>query len=419
ENEEKSRNVFTRIAEHFARDERKRRAIRYLREWEGKFWITMDRNIKEITENFERKLAVEFGAELDRYKAGGQYERRLSVEKKSALIARSRKIINSEQLQELHGIIEILSSETESEKSEYYILIDKLDERWVDDFLRFRMIRALLQTLRSFKQITHLKLLVALRTDVIERVVSETRDITFQREKFEDYFVRLKWNKVELKELVNKRINRLFKRQYSSSEISFEDVFPYNIGRQNPFDYIVDRTLMRPRDVIAFVNECFALSEGQYEVSATHLKKAELEFSRKRRDALEQEWLSVFPTLTKLLTFIAKLQKSTVVIAELCGATLDDLALEIVMGKARELDPLFAAARAHLEKNQARTLTFLGEMAATLYRVGAVGLKFAPTERFMYSHIDEPLIAPQRVTAETRLRIHPMLHGAFRLHDGH
>jgi hypothetical protein len=380
----------------------------------------MDQNIKEITEKVERKLALEFGAELDRYKAGGQYERRLSADKKSELVARSRKIINSDQLQELHGIIEILSSETESEKSDYYILIDKIDERWVDDSVRFRMIRALLETLKSFKRITRLKILVALRADVIERVVSETRDITFQREKLEDYFVRLKWSKSDLKQLVNKRIGQLFKRQYSGHMIQFDNIFPYQVGRLDPFDYMIDRTLMRPRDIIAFVNECLASSEGQYEVSASHLRKAEIEFSRKRRDALEQEWISAFPTLTKLLLFVTSRAKVMVAFVELNEAGLDDLALEIVTEGKRAFDPIFATAQAHVNKTQSGQtggLAFLSEVAATLYRVGAVGLKLDPTERFIYSHIDEPLISPERLTVGTRLRIHPMLHGAFRINN--
>lgn len=131
ETEKKSRNIFTRITERFARDDRKRRAIQYLRDWEGKFWITMDQNIKEITESYELKLKLEFGPELDRFKTGGQYDRRMSTEKKSELVARSRKIISGEHLQELHGVIDMLSNQATSDRTDHFILIDKLDECWV------------------------------------------------------------------------------------------------------------------------------------------------------------------------------------------------------------------------------------------------------------------------------------------------
>jgi hypothetical protein len=91
----------------------------------------------------------------------------------------------------------------------------------------------------------------------------------FQREKLDDYFVHIKWNKALLKQLVDKRIKSLFRKQYSGGDICFDDVFPYSVGNAPPFDYIIDRTLMRPRNVIAFVNECLEAAQGSYEVTAT------------------------------------------------------------------------------------------------------------------------------------------------------
>lgn len=43
--EDKSKSVFSRIYDKFIEDPRKKRALHYLKEWEGKFWITMDQNI--------------------------------------------------------------------------------------------------------------------------------------------------------------------------------------------------------------------------------------------------------------------------------------------------------------------------------------------------------------------------------------
>ena len=84
ENTQKSKSIFSRIADKFARDERRSKAIAYLREWQGKFWITMDQNVKEITEAYEAKLHAELGAEIDKFRAGGQYDKRLSTEKRAS-----------------------------------------------------------------------------------------------------------------------------------------------------------------------------------------------------------------------------------------------------------------------------------------------------------------------------------------------
>ncbi|MNI99331.1 hypothetical protein D3C73_1583820 [compost metagenome] len=75
----------------------------------------------------------------------------------------------------------MLASTSNEDMQQCFILIDKLDERWVDESIRFRLIRALIASLKSFKAVRNLKVLVALRTDILERVVQETSDITFQR----------------------------------------------------------------------------------------------------------------------------------------------------------------------------------------------------------------------------------------------
>lgn len=415
-NSEKSKHWFFQIAQSFARDERKKKAINYLKKWEDKFWITMDQNVKEITEKVETGLSSEFGADIERFKIGGQYEKRLSSDKKIELVARSRKVINPDQLSELHGVIDILAKESSQDGLNYYILIDKLDERWADKAIRFRMIRALIESLRTFRKILNLKILVALRADVIERVVQETKDMSFQREKYEDYFIKIRWTKAELKSLINKRMQLLFKRQYSGSDILFEDIFCYKIGNQDPFDFMIERTLMRPRDIIAFVNECLSVSEGQTEVSASNMRRAEIEFSRKRLDALEQEWLSSFPTIRKLINFLATFKLSSLDFSVLLSRSfLDDLALLITTEGRQDFDPMFEYANSYVDQKQKDALVFLQHVVATLYRTGAIGVKLAPNERYLYSHVDEPLIAPARLTPFTRIRIHPMLHGAFRL----
>jgi hypothetical protein len=421
ENEEKSRNVFARLLEKFIQDGRKKRSLEYLRAWEGKLWITIDQNIKEMTEKVDAQLKAELGAEIEKFKLGGQYEKRLSTEKKSELVARSRKIINAEQLAELSGVIEILAGpEAGDGMKHFYILIDNLDDRWVDTSVRFRLIRSLIESLKSFRKITNLKILVALRSDILERVVQETTDLTFQREKFEQYFVQIRWTKVDLRKLVDRRINVLVKRQYSGSDVFFDDVFRSNVGHQSAFDYILDRTLMRPRDVIAFVNECIKAADGSTEVTAHMMRRAEIEFSRIRKEAMVQEWQSAFPSLNKILNFVAARKAVACGFSDLCNNDrLDELALAICSAGKIDFDPVYNAAQSYFdsERNEACQLEFVREVVGILYRVGAVGIKLQANERFIYSHSDQPIIGLALMTVESRMRIHPMLHGAFRLKE--
>jgi len=419
ESEAKSVNVFERLVEKFNKDERKQRAINYLRDWEGKFWITMDQNIKEITEQVEKKLHAEFGAEIEKFKAGGQYDKRMSAERKSEIVIRARNIINADQLRELHGVIEMLA-ETARQDGVHrcFILIDKLDEKWVDESIRFKLIRSLISSLRTFRALENLKILVALRTDILERVVQETSDITFQREKFEDYFIQIIWSKRDLRGLVDRRMRVLFRRQYTGKDVEFDDVFTHNIKNKDPFDYILERTRMRPRDVISFINECFSVADGNYEVTPNLIYRAEAEYARKRRDALEQEWRSAFPTLGAMLKFITSARNVGMEWTDLIGKSeLDELALNICAAGKVDFDPIFDICQSVIfDKPNART-NFLRSVLAILYRTGVIGLKIRAEDRFLYSHTDEPLISADILGEETRIRIHPMLHGAYRLSE--
>jgi len=274
-NPEQSKFLFSAISNFFIGDERTKVPIKYLRDWEGKFWITMDENIKEITQKIESEISAEFSGEIEKFKGRAGYARSLSDEKRSALVSRAKKIINSELLSELSKVMELLAKyEADNRhKKDYFILVDRIDEKWVDDSIRFQLIRALIECLRSFRKIRDLKIIVSMRSDVLERVIQDNDHPGFQREKYDDYFLRLKWDRTQLKNLVDTRLNYLFRRKYSSDNIFFYDIFDRKVGNKDSFDYLIERTLMRPRDIISFVNLCLTASEGKNKVSQTIIKK--------------------------------------------------------------------------------------------------------------------------------------------------
>lgn len=417
--EDSSRSLFGRLWDRFSADDRKKRSLKYLKEWEGKFWITMDQNIKEITEKYESKLQAEMGADIEKFKTRGQYEKQLSMEKKSELVSRAKKIVNADQLSELSGVIDIIAENSADDLAKNYILIDKLDDRWVDVSMRFHLTRALIESLKSFRRIRNLKILVGLRTDILERVVQETGDLTFQREKFDEYFIRLTWEASELKEVVQKRIRLLFRRQYTGSDLQFEDIFPHNVGRIDPFVYMLERTLLRPRDIIAFVNECLKHASGYYEVTQTQIREAEGVYSTGRRQALEQEWKTTFPTLPRVLDFLTKMRRAVISLEELSEKEhIEDLALKIGMEKQIDFDPLHPVALAAIE-SPADVPMFVRTIVEILYRVAAVGLKLSPTQRYIYSHIDQPYVPASSLPDDLKIRVHPMLVRALSLtpHD--
>ena len=68
-------------------------------------------------------------------------------------------------------MIELVDEVLEDPKRCYYIVIDRLDEDWVEDGLRYLLIRALIETVRDFVKVKHTKIIIALRYDLLDQVI--------------------------------------------------------------------------------------------------------------------------------------------------------------------------------------------------------------------------------------------------------
>lgn len=278
-----------------------------------------------------------------------------------------------------------------------------------DDSIRYKLIRALIESLKRFRKIRNLKIIVALRTDVLERALMETKDAGYQREKYDDMISEIRWEDRELRTLVEERIKLLFRRQYTKQNVRFNDVFS-GVGGIDPFKYIAERTLRRPRDVIAFVNQCLHEAAEQPQVNARNIRDAELEYSRRRLNALEEEWGSVFKSFPALIEFL-KQQPAVFTLSDITTRdVMEYTALAISEGDQVRRGPLFKAAQEVREKYSVGSVTFLAKrIIEALYRVGAVAIKMDTSERYRYCYIDEPIIAATAIPLEAKVRIHPML----------
>ncbi len=415
--ESQYQSFFRTLIDKVKRDPTKKRALEYLKKWGKDFWIDMDENVRAISEHYASKIEAELGIDISATKSKSGFARNMSRDQKSEYARRARKIIDGRQLGDLAKVLGLFSGkEATSNNNTYYLLIDKLDERWADDSIKFRLIRALIETIRSFDKIRNLKIIVALRTDVIERSIQENIDTGFQREKFKDQIIEIKWTKAQLKEVVNKRIRTLYQWKYTKNNVTFEDIFTDKIPPNSQcFDYMIERTLLRPRDIIDFVNHCLQYSEGATSVTAKKVKQAEKSYSEDRYRALLDEWRTAFPSLRTIFEFFAG--KNTVQIFEDLSAKelFVEVALQIATGKEANSDPIWIMAKAVLDERTpiTQTLIFGKLIFSTLYRVGACGLKLTPEDAYAYGHINGATIEPTSIPYTCRLRFHPMISPAI------
>ena len=226
----------------------------------------------------------------------------LSKEEKEEIRNRVRSAVDSVQIQELHQVIKLLGENLLDNKQErFYIVIDKIDENWVEDKTRYRLIRALIDTIKTFRRVRTVKFLLALRVDLLQTVFNKTRSAGYQEDKLRDYILELRWNNADLKALLERRVAYMFRRQYEKVDAKLSDLFPVHVGSTNALDWLMSRTLMRPRDLIVYVNFCLDRAAGNKGITSSNIRDMEVSYSQERLNAVCQEWIGEFPALGAIL----------------------------------------------------------------------------------------------------------------------
>lgn len=258
---------------------------KYIKEYEGIFFNETAN--EKITSELEKAVSTLIG---DRPLG---VDIKLSESVKKEIQAHTSQYINKKQISQLKNIITLLREYFEQNKQQKIIVaIDNLDEDWIDTDSKYCLINALLNAVKMFIDFSNLKILLAMRADLLAKACEV---VNRQNEKDDAYILRINWTRDALLHLLDKRVQYLFKFKYNkNSQISAKDIFDFQINNIPACDYIVDRTMMRPRDLIEFVNLCIEEADGSTKITPANVLNAEKHFKRKRFQALSHEWLSVY-----------------------------------------------------------------------------------------------------------------------------
>jgi hypothetical protein len=299
-------NVFQALMEKVNRDPSKKQALEYLDEFEGKFWLETDERIRDIITKFEQEVDKEaeasFGvAHVVGLKAGVTSTKGVSTEVKSTQAERFQRIVNATQLARLNKMMDVLDEDIlDSQQNYTYVVMDDLDRDWVDEKVANDLIRCLFRAVLDLKRIQNLKILVALRTNIFEELDFGSRT-GGQEEKFRSLTLNVRWTRNELVGMLDERVRAAAEQYEVAGLSSIEDLVPHpNNTRGNALEYVLDRTLMRPRDAIAYLNECLTLASGKPKLTWDLLHAAERSYSYKRLLALRDEWKATYPGIDEV-----------------------------------------------------------------------------------------------------------------------
>jgi hypothetical protein len=405
--EDKTKNWLSNLLPSIkVKDQAKERAIKYINEWGDKFWQETEYRIKEITQKLESDIRAEVGVDISKINFSATGKQREELEKVTEVVNKAQKVINNIQIKSLSDVMHFLNEDVFNDKKvQTYVVIDKLDEGWAPDQIRYKLIRALIETLKTFRGISSVKILVAMRRDLLETVFFETRDAGFQEEKYESLFLGITWKKAQLRELLDKRIRQLIKARYTKEVLGLDAIFPRQVGGIDVVDYLATRTLYRPRDAIAFVNECLVRSEGKQAITSTTIQQAEIEYSTKRVRALQFEWTNHYPKLLDYFTLIERLPNSCK-ISLISKDKIESYALSH-MDNIGSNDPLDQASTRFI--NGGSIHVFATTLIRCLYHVGIIGIKTDGFSPVRWSYMEAVSPSEGQIKPSSVIYIHPMI----------
>ncbi len=432
--EEKKKGLFTWIGRFIREDktsekkkDRHHRVLQFLEKYGGKeFWSDVGQRVegmvykfdKEIQKQRDRNAGLSGGVSAGPLNLSAEFGESRNRSERMASAAevtvterqRFQSVVNSMHVTELDGILALVEEVLEDAGRDVYIVIDKLDLQWADESIRFRLIRALIDTAIAFSKVTRLKVILAMRIDLIERVYRDARhDPGTQLEKLDDYKLTLFWTEGALVKALDERVNRLVTDRYAPSyTVTLKDLLASSLrkGRSkgtNTIEFILERSWLRPRDVIEFLNVCIERSADKAKISNDTLLEAEGHYSRRRLRSLSEEWQLEYPFLEETLRTLLSGQTRRLRLSETSDDHLCDWVSMLLTRDEREGDRLRRIA-ARLDKNE---VSF--DQAAILYKVGAVGVQSNEDEKALWAGNFSYSLSPNEISQSSYIYIHPGL----------
>jgi hypothetical protein len=193
------------------------------------------------------------------------------------------------ELDSLHSVLE---------QAYLVVLIDKVDEIWADNESSTTAIVGLIKAVHELNtSLQRTRLILALRADIYDTLKFSDAD------KFRTAEERLDWSEQDLKSLIAKR--GMVSAGLAMDEVNalWNSIFEFKVQNESSFQYIIRRTMRRPRELIQFCNRAKAIAQDNDhdQVYQEDILNAEPIYSKWKLKDLATEFLVQYPYLEDLL----------------------------------------------------------------------------------------------------------------------
>lgn len=240
----------------------------------------LNRTTKDLVENISEVLSK------IKLKAGDLGELGLHLEKELRIVSEV-------------DALEFHTASLCEEGAKFIIMIDDLDLGWDNSKLSNNLLLGLLSAMSYIKSISpNIHILIFLREDVYSILMEHTQ----HSDKFRN-IERIRWNKENLIALLNERIKFSYTHKNETiEEDPFYMVFPETIGTHNTDNWLVERTLHRPRELIQ-LSRIYTEQIAGEAPDGDVLKNCEKEYSTWKLEDLCTEYSNQYPGLSEIFSF--------------------------------------------------------------------------------------------------------------------
>jgi len=408
---QKKTNWFTMVKEKLLErkfNPKRAKALEYFDKWSREFWLDTEKRVKEIENTVQQRFESEIGANITSLKAKLNTSSDNKDTTKIEIKNKAEHVISETLANDIHEMVNILNEEIFTNKQQkHFILIDDLDKEWIPTSIRYDLIAAMIEVIKEFQTLAGVKIIISLRDNLYQLIFAGASHKGGQREKFKPLYVDLTWTKLELKEFLNRRLYLA-----TDHHLDIKTAFDKNYKDESGFDYMIERTFYRPRDVISYVNHAIEFASNKTSFTYDILKKAEISYSKDRLMAIEDEWGENYGDIKELFKFLYGkyngFRVRNIKEDEFASIYFNDSPNQTFKGELAEL--VIKYQKDHIKFSQ-----FLKEILYLLYSFGIIGIKKSATEQTQFFFNDNLSLTVQDVNVDCKIYIHKAFYSVLKI----
>jgi hypothetical protein len=387
-------------------------ALSYFDKWSEEFWKYSEHRVTNITNKLEDDLKQELGAKYKDIGASLSKGNKKSKEESLEIKNKAETVISKLQADDLIKIIDILGGDVFNNiQRKYFIVIDDLDKEWVTQQIVYDLIGSMIEVIKEFQiKFSGVKIIIALRENLYKIIFSGKKHRGGQREKIASLYLQLSWNKDELTQLMNRRLQIL-----TNNQLDIKSSFAKSGSRKNSFDYIIERTFMRPRDIISYFNKIIENANNKSQFTDNMVKIAEEEYSHERLQALEDEWYDNFGEIKYIYNFLIGINDGfnfvNIKADAFAELFIEDSALIALKGDLYEAASNWKSGKDTVPNFR----VFFAKILFILYRIGILGVKVDAQSKTKFFYSQGPSITEKEITKGCKFYIHKSLYSSLKI----